>query len=180
MTLQIHSAINLWIIKLNHHLEKQPNIVCGELVNHRLNMNLLAIFFLIQGQTKIQTKAAHTREPARVMRAMAHTGSISSPNTAGGQAHSSEQQGTECTPGRLTHRLGLNRWSSDKLDCVLFQVYIKLSEAHLQTQTKHLCNCIKECNTITKMSIAMNVIKHIYSISCPFKGVMTHRELLCT
>lgn len=44
--------------------------------------NILAIFLLIQGQTKIQTKPAHTRAPAKVMRAIAQTGSISKPSTA--------------------------------------------------------------------------------------------------
>lgn len=42
---------------------------------------LLAIFLLIQGQTNIQTRAAQTSDPAKVMRKMAHTGSISIPST---------------------------------------------------------------------------------------------------
>ena len=47
---------------------------------HR-HVYLLAIFLLIQGQTNIQTKAAQTIDPAKVMRKMAHTGSISIPST---------------------------------------------------------------------------------------------------
>lgn len=43
---------------------------------------VLAIFLLIQGHTKIQTTPAHTRAPAKVMRAIAQTGSISKPSTA--------------------------------------------------------------------------------------------------
>lgn len=43
---------------------------------------LLAIFLRIQGQTNIQTRAAQTSDSAKVMRKMAHMGSISNPSTA--------------------------------------------------------------------------------------------------
>lgn len=43
---------------------------------------ILAIFLLIHGQTNTQTRPAQTSDSARVMRKMAHMGSISNPSTA--------------------------------------------------------------------------------------------------
>lgn len=42
---------------------------------------ILAIFLLIHGQTNTQTRPAQTSDSARVMRKMAHIGSISNPST---------------------------------------------------------------------------------------------------
>lgn len=48
---------------------------------------VLAIFLLIHGQTKTQTTPAQTSDSARVMRKMAHIGSISNPSTTDGEQH---------------------------------------------------------------------------------------------